>query len=118
ARNLPYVKTAEMLGVSSWKIMLRHIFPKVMGVLMTYFGFAVSGALTLLATLDFLGLGLPYAVPSLGKILNQGKNNLHAPWIGVSAFFTLAGVLSLLILVAEGLKNAVNPQFSEMEVHS
>jgi microcin C transport system permease protein len=118
ARNLPYVKTAEMLGVSSWKIMLRHISPKVMGVLMTYFGFAVSGALTLLATLDFLGLGLPSEVPSLGEILNQGKNNLHAPWIGVSAFLTLAGVLSLLILVAEGFKIAVNPQFSEMEVSS
>jgi len=110
ARNFDYVRAARALGVGNIGIMFRHILPNAMVATVTFLPFILSGSVTTLTALDFLGFGLPAGSPSLGELLNQGKANLHAPWLGMSAFFVLAIMLSLLIFIGEAVRDAFDPR--------
>lgn len=110
ARNFEYVRAARALGVGSLLIMFRHLLPNAMVATLTFLPFILSGAIVTLTSLDFLGLGLPPGSPSLGELLAQGKNNLHAPWLGLTAFGVLAVMLSLLIFLFEGVRDAFDPR--------
>ena len=109
-RNLDYVRAARGLGVSDIAIMWRHILPNALVATLTFLPFTLSGSVTVLASLDFLGFGLPPGSPSLGELVSQGKNNLQAPWLGFTAFFVLGGVLTLLIFVGEAVRDAFDPR--------
>jgi len=109
-RNFDYVRAARALGVSNPVIMVRHILPNAMVATLTFLPFILSGSITTLTALDFLGFGLPPGSPSLGELLNQGKTNLHAPWLGLSAFAILALMLSLLVFVGEAVRDAFDPR--------
>ena len=109
-RNLDYVRAAKALGVSDIVVMWRHILPNAMVATLTYLPFTLSGSVTLLSTLDFLGFGLPSGSASLGELVAQGKSNLTAPWLGFTAFFVLGGVLTLLIFVGEAVRDAFDPR--------
>ncbi len=109
-RNFDYVRAARALGVSDGVIMFRHILPNAMVATLTFLPFILSGAITALTALDFLGFGLPPGSPSLGELLNQGKDNLQAPWLGLTAFFVLATMLSLLIFIGEAVRDAFDPR--------
>ena len=109
-RNLDYVRAAKALGVSDIAVMWRHILPNAMVATLTFLPFTLSGSVTILASLDFLGFGLPPGSPSLGELVAQGKNNLQAPWLGFTAFFVLGGVLTLLIFVGEAVRDAFDPR--------
>ncbi len=110
ARNFDYVRAARALGVGDVSIMLRHLLPNAMVATLTFMPFILSGSLTLLASLDFLGFGLPPGSPSLGELLQQGKSNLQAPWLGFTAFFVIAIMLSLLVFVGEAVRDAFDPR--------
>lgn len=110
ARNFDYVRAARALGVRDAVIMVRHVLPNAMVATITMLPFILSGAITALTSLDFLGLGLPPGAPSLGELLAQGKNNLQAPWLGLTAFFVLAGMLTLLTFVGEAVRDAFDPR--------
>ncbi len=110
ARNLEFVRAAKALGVSDSMIMIKHILPNAMVATLTFLPFILNGSITVLTALDFLGFGLPPGSASLGELLNQGKNNLHAPWLGLSAFFVLAVMLSLLIFIGEAVRDAFDPR--------
>ena len=110
ARNLEYVRAARALGVPDVTIMFRHVLPNAMVATLTLLPFIVTGAIGGLATLDFLGFGLPSSAPSLGELTLQAKKNLQAPWLGFTAFFTFAVMLSLLVFVFEGLRDAFDPR--------
>ena len=110
ARNFDYVRAARALGVSNLTIMRRHVLPNAMVATLTFVPFILSGAVTTLTALDFLGFGLPAGSPSLGELLAQGKNNVHAPWLGLTGFFTLAILLTLLIFVGEAFRDALDPR--------
>ncbi|MEQ9331593.1 ABC transporter permease [Thalassobaculum sp.] len=110
ARSLDYVRAARALGVSDTVIMYRHMLPNAMVATLTFVPFILNGSITALTSLDFLGFGLPPGSPSLGELLSQGKNNLQAPWLGLTAFFTLAIMLSLLIFVGEAVRDAFDPR--------
>ncbi|WP_046019989.1 ABC transporter permease [Magnetospira sp. QH-2] len=110
ARNLDYVRAARALGVSNAVIMAKHILPNAMVATITFLPFILSGSLVTLTSLDFLGYGLPAGSPSLGELLNQGKNHLHAPWLGITAFFVVAIMLSLLIFIGEAVRDAFDPR--------
>ena len=110
ARNLDYVRAAKALGVDDWTIMFKHILPNAMVATVTFLPFILNGSITTLTALDFLGFGLPAGSPSLGELLNQGKANLQAPWLGLTAFFVLAVMLSLLIFVGEAVRDAFDPR--------
>ncbi|MEQ8394350.1 ABC transporter permease [Thalassobaculum sp.] len=110
ARNLDYVRAARALGVSDRVIIWRHVLPNAMVATLTFLPFILNGSITALTGLDFLGFGLPPGSPSLGELLSQGKNNLQAPWLGLTAFFTLAIMLSLLIFVGEAVRDAFDPR--------
>lgn len=112
-RNLDYVKAAKILGVSDWNIMKRHILPNALVATITYIPFMLSGAIVALSALDFLGLGLPPGTPSLGELIRQGKENLQAPWIGITIFVTLTLILSLLLFIGEGVRDAFDPHTEE-----
>jgi microcin C transport system permease protein len=90
--------------------MLRHVLPNAMVATLTFMPFILSGSITALTALDFLGLGLPPGSPSLGEILNQGKDNLQAPWLGISGFVVIAVMLSLLIFIGEAVRDAFDPR--------
>ncbi len=109
-RNLDYVRAAKALGVSDIAVMWRHILPNAMVATLTFLPFTLSGSVTILASLDFLGFGLPPGSPSHGELVSQGKNNLQAPWLGITAFFVLGGVLTLLIFVGEAVRDAFDPR--------
>ena len=109
-RNFEYVNAARALGVSNRTIMFRHLLPNAMVATLTFLPFILNGSITTLTSLDFLGFGLPPGSPSLGELLSQGKNNLQAPWLGLTAFFTLAVMLSLLIFVGEAVRDAFDPR--------
>lgn len=109
-RNFTYVLAARALGVSNRKIMFKHILPNAMVATVTFLPFILSGAITSLTALDFLGLGLPPGSASLGELLNQGKANLQAPWLGISAFVVLSIMLSLLIFIGEAVRDALDPR--------
>jgi microcin C transport system permease protein len=108
-RNLEYVRAARALGVSDGRIMLRHVLPNAVVAVIAMLPFHLNGAIVALTSLDFLGFGLPPSYPSLGELVAQGKNNLHAPWIGLTAFFTLAGMLICLVFIGEGARDAFDP---------
>ncbi len=110
ARNFDYVRAAHALGVSNLTIMRRHVLPNAMVATMTLMPFILTGSITALTSLDFLGLGLPPGSPSLGELLAQGKNNLQAPWLGITAFFSLAIMLSLLTFIGEAVRDAFDPR--------
>ncbi len=109
-RNLEYVRAARALGVSDMAVMWRHILPNAMVATLTFLPFMLSGSVTILASLDFLGFGLPPGSPSLGELVSQGKNNLQAPWLGITAFVVLGGVLTLLIFIGEAVRDAFDPR--------
>ncbi len=109
-RNFDYVRAARALGATDLAIMARHILPNAMTAALSFLPFILSGAITSLTALDFLGFGFPAGSPSLGEVLNQGKNNLTAPWLGLSGFAVIAGMLSLLIFVGEGVRDAFDPR--------
>jgi len=108
-RNFDYVRAAQAMGVADRTIMLRHILPNAMVATLTYMPFILCGSITTLASLDFLGFGLPLGSPSLGSLLLEGKNNIQAPWLGISAFMVLAILLSLLIFIGEAVRDAFDP---------
>ena len=104
-RNFEYVKAAKVLGVGDFKIMFRHILPNALVTTVTFVPFIMAEAITALSALDFLGLGLPQDYPSLGDLVRQGKDNLHAPWIGITIFVVLSSLLSMLIFIGEGVRD-------------
>ncbi len=110
ARNFEYVRAARALGVSSWTIMFRHMLPNAMVATLTMLPFIITGTIGTLASLDFLGFGLPSSAPSLGELTLQAKQNLTAPWLGFTAFFTFAIMLSLLVFIFEGIRDAFDPR--------
>jgi microcin C transport system permease protein len=110
ARNLEYVKAAKALGVNEYVIIFRHVLPNAVVSAITFMPFILTGAITTLTSLDFLGFGLPAGSPSLGELLEQGKSNLQAPWLGITAFVVLATMLSLLIFVGEAVRDAFDPR--------
>ena len=110
ARNFDYVRAANALGVSNHTIMHRHVLPNAMVATMSLMPFILTGSITALTSLDFLGLGLPPGSPSLGELLSQGKNNLQAPWLGISAFVSLAFMLTLLTFIGEAVRDAFDPR--------
>ena len=110
ARNLEYVRAAKALGVSNMTIMFRHMLPNAMVATLTMLPFIVTGTIGALAGLDFLGFGLPSSAPSLGELTLQAKQNLQAPWLAFTAFFTFAIMLSLLVFIFEGVRDAFDPR--------
>ena len=105
-RNFEFVKAAKALGVSDFRIMFRHILPNAIIATITFIPFFLSEAIVALTALDFLGLGLSHEYPSLGDLVRQGKDNLQAPWIGISIFIVLSGLLTMLIFIGEGIRDA------------
>jgi microcin C transport system permease protein len=110
ARNFDYIRAANALGVGNLTIMRRHVLPNAMVATITMLPFILTGSITALTSLDFLGLGLPPGSPSLGELLLQGKNNVEAPWLGMTAFFSLAIMLSLLTFIGEAVRDAFDPR--------
>ena len=110
ARNFEYVRAARALGVSNRVIIFRHVLPNAMVATLTFLPFIVTGTIGTLAALDFLGFGLPSSAPSLGEMTLQAKNNLQAPWLAFTAFFTFAIMLSLLVFIFEGVRDAFDPR--------
>ncbi len=110
ARNVGYVRAARALGVKNLTIMFRHLLPNAMVATLTFVPFILNGSITTLTSLDFLGLGMPPGSPSLGELLAQGKNNLQAPWLGITGFVVISLMLSLLIFVGEAVRDAFDPR--------
>lgn len=110
ARNFDYIRAARALGVSNFWIIKRHMLPNAMVATFTFLPFILSGSIISLTALDFLGLGLPAGSPSLGELLAQGKGNLQAPWLGITAFATLATILILLVFIGEAVRDAFDPK--------
>jgi microcin C transport system permease protein len=110
ARNLDYIRAAKALGVSTPVIMFKHALPNAMVATLSMMPFVLTGSITTLTGLDFLGFGLPPGSPSLGELLSQGKNNLQAPWLGITAFMSLAAMLSLLTFIGEAVRDAFDPR--------
>lgn len=110
ARNFEYIRAARALGVGDIAIMIRHTLPNAMVATVTFLPFILSGSVTTLTGLDFLGLGLPPGSASLGEMLKQGRDNLHAPWLGLTAFIVLAVMLSLLVFIGEAVRDALDPR--------
>ena len=104
-RNFEYVKAAQVLGVGNFRIMFKHILPNALVTSITFIPFIMAEAITSLSALDFLGLGLSQDYPSLGDLVRQGKDNLQAPWIGVSIFVVLSRLLSMLLFIGEGVRD-------------
>ena len=110
ARNLDFVRAAKALGVSDIKVIYKHVLPNAIVATVTFMPFTLAGSITTLTGLDFLGFGLPIGSASLGELLNQGKANLQAPWLGLSGFFTIAIMLSLLVFIGEAVRDAFDPR--------
>ena len=110
ARNFEYVNAARALGLSDATIMVKHVLPNAMVATLTLLPFVLNGSITTLTSLDFLGFGLPPGSPSLGELLQQGKSNLQAPWLGISGFFVIALMLSLLNFIGEAVRDAFDPR--------
>ncbi|BAP44720.1 ABC transporter permease [Pseudomonas sp. 21LCFQ02] len=109
-RKLEYVKAARALGLSDRRVIVRHILPNAMSATLSYLPFILTGAITTLTALDFLGFGMPAGSASLGELIAQSKTNLQAPWLGLTAFFALALILSLLVFIGEALRDAFDPR--------
>ena len=112
ARNFDYVRAARALGVSDLRIMFQHVLPNAMVATMTFLPFTLAGSVTVLTSLDFLGIGLPPGSASLGELLQQGKANLEAPWLGLTGFFVILVMLSLLMFIGEAVRDAFDPRTS------
>ncbi|WP_185961422.1 ABC transporter permease [Telmatospirillum sp. J64-1] len=110
ARNFDYVRAARALGMSDGKIILKHVLPNAMVATLTFTPFILNGSIVALTALDFLGLGLPPGSASLGDLLRQGKENLQAPWLGITGFVAVALILSLLVFVGEAVRDAFDPR--------
>ena len=110
ARNFEYVSAARALGVGNLTIMWRHLLPNAMVATLTFLPFIMNGSITTLTSLDFLGFGMPPGSPSLGELLAQGKNNIQAPWLGITVFCVVALMLSLLIFIGEAVRDAFDPR--------
>ena len=110
ARNFEYVRAARALGLSDAKIMFKHLLPNAIVSTITFMPFILSGSVTTLTSLDFLGFGLPPGSPSLGELIAQGKNNLQAPWLGLTGFFVVSIMLSLLVFIGEAVRDALDPR--------
>jgi microcin C transport system permease protein len=110
ARNFDYVRAAKALGMADARVMARHVLPNAMVATLTFLPFILSSSIVALTALDFLGLGLPPGSPSLGDLLRQGKENLQAPWLGLTGFIVLAVLLSLLVFVGEAVRDAFDPR--------
>ncbi len=110
ARNFEYVRAARALGLSNRGIMFKHMLPNAMVATLTFMPFILTGAIGGLTSLDFLGFGMPLGSPSLGELIAQGKSNLHAPWLGVSAFVVLSLMLTLLVFIGEAVRDAFDPK--------
>ena len=110
ARNFEYVRAAKALGVRDLVIIFRHVLPNAMVATLTFLPFIITGAIGTLATLDLLGFGLPAASPSLGELTQQAKDNLQAPWLAFTAFFTFGIMLCLLGFIFEGVRDAFDPR--------
>jgi microcin C transport system permease protein len=110
ARNFEYVRAARALGVSDRVIMFKHVLPNAMVATLTFMPFTLAGSVTVLTSLDFLGIGLPPGSASLGELLAQGKANLQAPWLGLTGFFVIGAMLSLLIFIGEAVRDAFDPR--------
>jgi microcin C transport system permease protein len=110
ARNLEYVMAAKALGMKDRRVIFQHVLPNALVATMTFLPFILGGSLGTLTALDFLGFGLPVGSPSLGDLLSQGKANLQAPWLGLSAFVVLGGALVLLFFVGEAVRDAFDPR--------
>jgi microcin C transport system permease protein len=110
ARNLDYVRAAKALGMGDAAVMTKHILPNAVVATVTFLPFIISGAVVALTSLDFLGLGMPPGSASLGELLRQGKENLQAPWLGLTGFFVIAGMLTLLVFVGEAVRDALDPR--------
>ena len=109
-RNFEYITAARALGVSNLAIMFRHLLPNAMVATLTFMPFILSGSVVTLTSLDLLGFGLPPGSPSLGELLAQGKNNLQAPWLGLTGFFTIAIMMTLLVFIGEAVRDAFDPR--------
>jgi microcin C transport system permease protein len=109
-RNFEYIQAARALGVSNGTIIFRHLLPNAMVATMTFLPFILSSSVMTLTALDFLGFGLPPGSPSLGELLSQGKANVQAPWLGLTGFFSIAIMLSLLIFIGEAVRDAFDPR--------
>ncbi|WP_366657762.1 ABC transporter permease [Fodinicurvata sp. EGI_FJ10296] len=112
ARNFDYIRAARALGQPNRVIMFKHTLPNAMVATITFLPFILNGSITTLTSLDFLGFGMPPGSPSLGELLQQGKSNLQAPWLGFTGFFTIAVMLSLLIFIGEAVRDAFDPRKS------
>ncbi len=112
ARNLEYVRAARALGLTNARIMWKHVLPNAMVATLTFMPFILNGSITTLTSLDFLGFGLPPGSSSLGELLLQGRSYLNAPWLGLTGFFTIAIMLSLLIFIGEAVRDAFDPRKS------
>ena len=110
ARNFDYVKAAKCLGMSNYRIIIKHLLPNAMVATITYLPFILAASVTTLTSLDFLGFGLPPGSASLGELLNQGKNNLQAPWLGITGFISISILLSLLVFIGEAFRDAFDPR--------
>lgn len=110
ARNFDYVRAARALGVSNAVIMFKHVLPNAMVATITFMPFILTGAITSLTALDLLGLGLPPGSPSLGELLAQGKSNLQAPWLGITGFLVISFMLTLVMFMAEAVRDAFDPR--------
>jgi microcin C transport system permease protein len=109
-RNFEYIRAARALGLSDASIIWKHLLPNATVATLTFLPFLLSGSITQLTALDFLGLGLPPGSPSLGELLLQGKRYLEAPWLGITGFFAIAITLSLLIFIGEAVRDALDPR--------
>ena len=110
ARNLDYIRAAKALGVSNKTIIWRHLLPNATVATITFLPFSLSASVTALSGLDFLGFGMPPGSASLGEMVNQGRNNLQAPWLGLTSFFSLGIMLGLLVFVGEAIRDALDPR--------
>lgn len=115
SRAMDYVLAARALGVPTVRIMARHVFPNAMVATLTFVPFITSASITTLTSLDFLGFGLPPGAPSLGELLKQGKENLSAPWLGVTAFGSIALLLGLLVFIGEAVRDAFDPRKANLD---
>ena len=111
-RNMDYVNAARTLGLTDWQIIIKHILPNSLISVVTFLPFRISGAILILTSLDFLGLGVPPTTPSLGELLSQGKDNISAWWLSLTTFFVLVGTLLLLIFIGEGIRESISGKSS------
>lgn len=109
-RNFEYVQAAKTMGMPDGRIMFKHVLPNAMVATMTFMPFVLTSSIGLLTSLDFLGFGMPVGSPSLGELLAQGKANLHAPWLGLTSFFIVGFMLTTLIFIGEGVRDAFDPR--------